>query len=272
MTTELRYTRVLKTWQESSDVFSFELEPPVGGNFHFEPGQFNMLYVHGVGECAISISGDPGLTHSVVHTVRIVGSVTRKLCELQPGDELGIRGPFGVGWPLELAKGKDLLFVAGGIGLVPVRPAILKALRHRRDYGKISLIYGARTPRDLLFGPEVERWQRESGVQVFLTVDQPDDGWQGHVGFVNRLFSMTGVEPSKTEAMLCGPEMMMRVSAGDLLRLDLPPSSIHLSIERNMKCGFGLCGHCQLGPVFVCKDGPVFNWDRVGRYLAVREL
>jgi len=268
-----RVFRVLRNQRETYNTFTLTLAPPAGeGAFRFEPGQFNMLYTPGVGEVPISISGAPGATREIVHTIRSVGPVTRALEALKRGDGVGLRGPYGTAWPMRAAEGRDLVFIAGGIGLAPLRPAILHALRNRDKYGHVSLLFGAREPRDILFMREVETWRGRLDADVEVTVDRADAAWHGQVGVVTRLIPRATFDPERTTAFVCGPEIMMVYSVRELARAGVAAASIQVSLERNMKCAIGLCGHCQMGPLFVCKDGPVFPWDRVEPLLAVREI
>ena len=270
------FTRVIKTVQETADVFTLELEPPVGGDFQFAPGQFNMLYVPGIGEAAVSLSGDPAHAYSLVHTVRAVGAVSAGITRLHEGAQIGVRGPFGAGWPLDGANGQDIVIVAGGLGLAPLRPAIYHVLRHRERYGRIVIAYGARTPDDALFLGELQAWRTVPDVEVLISVDRANGHqgrpWPESVGHVTGLLSRAIFDPSFTTALVCGPEIMMRTACAELERLGMRDSAMFVSLERNMKCGIGFCGHCQLGPAFVCKDGPVFGWNRARSLLAVREL
>ena len=252
--------RILK---ETHDTFTLELEPGSGSLFRFTPGQFNMLYVFGLGECAISISGPPYEPERLCHTIRRVGAATRALTELKEGDRLDVRGPFGRSWPLVLAKGCDLVLVAGGIGLAPLRPALYQILHRRKEFGKVYLLYGARKPEDLLFTKELEQWQTQSKVEIRTTVDHASSPWKGHVGVVTTQISELHLRASNTLAFVCGPEIMMRFTIMALQQLGLDDRHIFLAMERNMKCGVGLCGHCQLGPLFLCKDGPVVRYDKV---------
>ena len=261
---------VLQRRDETHDTFTLSLEPTEP--FAFKPGQFNMLYPFGIGESAISISGDPAAPRRLVHTVRQVGNVTEALARLRPGDVVGVRGPFGQPWPLDQARGGDLLFVAGGIGLAPLRPAILWAIAHRESYGRVIVLVGARTPGDIVFVDEVQEWRSHFDLEVEVTVDSADSSWRGPVGVVTQLLPAVEFDRADVTAMVCGPEIMMRFTAGDLIKRGVPPSSIHVSIERNMKCGIGLCGHCQFGPYFVCRNGPVFRYDLVERLLTVKEV
>lgn len=259
---------------ETDDTFTVELVPGNGTSvMTFSPGQFNMVYVAGCGEIPISISGDPANRGRLLHTTRAVGSVTKAMRRLAAGDVVGVRGPFGVGWPTEAAAdGKDVVIVAGGIGLAPLRPALYQLLAGRERYGKIVLLYGTRTPADLLFRRELEIWKARLDLEVAVTVDRASGRWHGNVGVVTTLIPKAPFNRMHTVAMICGPEMMMRFTAMTLEERGVPAGSIYLSMERNMKCGIGLCGHCQCGPAFVCKDGPVFRYDRVKPLLTAREV
>ncbi|RPH96409.1 Ni/Fe hydrogenase subunit gamma [candidate division KSB1 bacterium] len=265
--------RVKRTVQETHDTFTLELEPAGGkSNFAFAAGQFNMLYAFGVGEVPISISGDPGKSQALVHTTRAVGHVTEALRKLKKGDLLGIRGPFGSSWPITQARGCDVVLVAGGIGLAPLRPAFYHILSHREEYGQVALLYGTRTPQDMLYERELEQWRGRFDVEVGITVDRATTGWKGSVGVVTRLISKAPFDPHTAIAMVCGPEIMMRYAIMELQKRGVADSRIYLSMERNMKCGIGLCGHCQFGPTFVCKDGPVYSYDSIRDWLRKREI
>ena len=270
-----RIVRVRRKRRDLSDTFTLELEPDRiegGAEFPFAPGQFNMLTAFGVGESAVSLSGDPAAPGGFVHTIRAVGPVSRALTALRPGDSLGLRGPFGTSWPVEAAVGRDVILVAGGIGLAPLRPALYRLLAGRERYGRIVLLYGARSPADILFRREIESWRRRLDIAVEVTVDHADETWHGHVGVVTTLLARVAFDPDNAVALLCGPEVMMRFAVSALGDAGLAGEAIHLSMERNMKCAVGLCGHCQFGPVFVCRDGPVFRHDRIARLLSVKEL
>jgi NAD(P)H-flavin reductase len=261
---------VLQRREETHDTFTLSLEPPEP--FQFRPGQFNMLYPFGIGESAISISGDPAAPRRLVHTIRRVGNVTAALDRLRPGDVVGVRGPFGNPWPLDDARGGDLVFVAGGIGLAPLRPAIAWAVSHRDDYRRVVVLIGARTPADIVFLEQVQEWRGQFDLEVGVTVDAADQAWRGSVGVVTTLIPGADFEPAEALAMICGPEIMMRFTAAELVKRGVTADRIHVSVERNMKCGIGFCGHCQFGPYFVCRDGPVFRYDRVERLLTVKEV
>jgi NAD(P)H-flavin reductase len=241
--------------------------PLQGEQLEVAPGQFTMLYAFGVGEVPISVSGPP-----LLQTIRAVGPVTRALCAARPGTIVGVRGPFGTSWPVEEARGGDLLIVAGGVGLPPVRPALYHALDHRADYGRVILLYGARTPADIVFRRELERWRSRMDLEVDVTVDAAAEGWRGKVGVVTTLIARAAIDPGATAAFVVGPEIMMRFTARALVDECLPASQIWLSMERTMKCGIALCGHCQFGPSLVCRDGAVYPYPAIAPYLGVREL
>jgi NAD(P)H-flavin reductase len=264
--------QVLRTRTETHDSFTLTLAPRGGGGFTFAPGQFNMLLVPGVGEVPISISGKPGTAREIAHTIRALGAVTRMLQKLRRGDEVGVRGPYGTAWPVEEAAGGDVVLVAGGIGLAPLRPALYHVLAHRRRYGRVAVLIGARTPADLLFAREAETWRGRFDLEVEVTVDRGGADWFGPVGVVTTLIPQVQFDAPRTAALVCGPEIMMRYTVRELERRGVPPARVWVSLERSMKCAIGLCGHCQLGPLFVCRDGPVFRYDRVARLMAVRDL
>lgn len=264
--------RVADVREEAPHTVTLELEPVTGWVPETRPGQFNMVYAFGAGEVPISVSGDCAETSKIVHTIRDVGLTTAALTRLQAGDGVGLRGPFGTTWPVTSARGRDVLVVGGGLGIVPLKPVLHELARNRETYGRVTVIYGTRRPEDILFAAELERW-REAGVfDVGITVDIAEPGWDGDVGTVAPLVERARFDPANTTAFVCGPEVMMRIVAGDWVNKGIPPAHMHLSMERNMKCAVGLCGHCQWGPDFVCKDGPVYDWRRAGPRLAVREL
>ena len=270
-----RRFRVRRVTREIHDTVTLDIEPSdQAEEFSFAAGQFNMLYLFGLGEVPISISSDPAHLRVLAHTVRAVGPVTNALCRLKRGQVLGVRGPFGSCWPVREAVGGDVVIVAGGIGLAPLRPVLYHLLGHRHQYGRIALLYGARTPNDRLYERELSRWRGRFDVQIEATVDTAvaGDEWRGHVGVVTTLIPRAEFDPAETIAVICGPEVMMRFTIEDLQKRGLTSDRIYLSMERNMKCAIGLCGHCQFGPTFVCKDGPVFRYDRIAPLLKVREL
>lgn len=260
---------------EIEGVFTLDLRfPHLSGHasYHFQPGQFNMLYLPGVGEAAISLSGAADDPDHWRHTVRVAGRVTYSLLHYQIGDTLGVRGPFGQGWPIEEWCGEDVILVAGGIGLAPLRPVIYELLRRRADFGRITLIYGARTPETLLYPTEYAAWE-QGGIAILTTVDRAAPDWSGRLGVVTLLLDRLLLQRSaRTHVAMCGPEVMMRYTAISARKRGIPDEHQWVSLERNMQCAAGLCGHCQLGPMFVCKDGPVFRLDRVRPLLAVEGL
>jgi len=264
--------KVVRYRKETDDTFSLEIKLAGRKKFRFLPGQFNMLYVFGTGEVPISISGDPVAADTVIHTTREVGTVTRIMRRLRPGDALGIRGPFGTSWPVDEAEGKDVVVAAGGIGLAPLRPVIYHLLAHRAKYERVVILYGARTPEDLLYAKEVRSWSSRLDIDVHVTVDRATRTWYGNVGVITSIVGRAPFDPRNTVAMVCGPEVMMRFTAHRLQERGLSPESIYISMERNMKCGIGHCGHCQYGPTFVCKDGPVFRYDNIEDLLTIREF
>jgi NAD(P)H-flavin reductase len=264
--------RVRRRRQDAPEVFTLELETEGSDEGGFAPGQFNMLTVFGVGESAISMSGDPAKKGGIVHTVRAVGTVSRALTELRRGDVLGLRGPFGVGWPMAELDGKDVIVIAGGIGLAPLRPVIYRLLAERHRFDRVVILYGTRSPDDILFRQELESWRQRLDIDLEVTVDHAAGGWYGHVGVVTTLLPRLALDPEKAVALLCGPEIMMRFAVQALVSMGLPEQAIYVSMERNMKCAIGLCGHCQFSPVFVCRDGPVFRYDRIQYLLALKEI
>lgn len=267
--------RIRQIIPETTAVATYDLvfeDPALAEGYAFRPGQFNMLYLPGVGEIAISISGDPAERSKIPHTIREAGNVTKALARLPAGASIGVRGPFGSWWPIEDCEAKDVILVAGGIGLAPLRPAIYSLLNNRDRYGGISLLYGARTPQERLYPDEYESW-RQQGLDVQTIVDRSDGVWTGNVGVVTVLLDRLLIaRPAETRLLTCGPEIMMWYSIQTALRRGLPPEAAYLSLERNMNCAIGLCGHCQYGPEFLCKDGPVFRYDRVASILKVDDL
>jgi NAD(P)H-flavin reductase len=260
--------RIARARRETQDVFTLEFEGP---HSVFEAGQFNMLYLFGVGEVAISISGDP-TEGPLEHTIRAVGTVTRGLARLGKGDTVGVRGPYGSAWPVRQAEGGDLLVIAGGVGLPPLRPVVYHVLRHRDRFRRVFLLYGARSPEDLVYRRQLARWEaREHGL-VRSIVDHADPDWRGRVGVVPALVDEVPLEPERTVAMICGPDVMMRFAVRALAARGLSLDRIHVSMERNMKCAIGVCGHCQYVPTFLCKDGPVLRFDRVAWLFDRREI
>lgn len=269
---------ITRVREDTRDTFTLLLDPVDGEPLTFKAGQFTMLHAFGVGEVPISICGDPrgvdgdGNPLPLEHTIRNVGAVTRALVNAAPGTEVGVRGPFGTTWDVADAVGNDVVFVTGGIGLAPLRPAILDVLAERERYGKVLLLYGSRTPDDILYGPQMRRWADLNDVNVQMTVDNAPYGYKGKVGFVTELIGRAGFDPRKAWSFVCGPEVMMRSAASALTSRGVPPSRIRMSMERSMKCGVGLCGHCQLRDLFICVDGPVLSYARLEPLMNIREL
>jgi len=266
--------KIVSTTPESPGVATYDIlikDSAIAQQYGFRPGQFNMLYVPGIGEAAISISGDPAKNPVLAHTIRAAGNVTQAIAKLGQGGSIGLRGPFGTGWPIEECKGKDVILVAGGIGMAPLRPVVYSMLADRSSFGDINLLMGARTPDGLLYPEEWSAWKSQIDVQQ--TVDRVEDDWQGHVGVVTSLLERLPIRrPQDTILMTCGPEVMMRYTIRSVLSREVPETSVWLSMERNMNCAVGFCGHCQLGPDFVCKDGPVLRYDRVAPFFKVNTL
>lgn len=262
--------RITRRVEEIAGVVTFEMTAP--GWQGFQPGQFNMLSMFGIGEIPISISGPPDDAGKIIHTIRAVGAVSAAMVALDEGAMMGLRGPFGTAWPVKAARGRDVVVAVGGLGLAPVRPILYHLLANRADYGKVTLLYGARSPDEILFASELSQWRARLDMGVEVTVDHANADWRGHVGVVTTLFKAADFDPSNTTAFVCGPEIMMRFAANALVSAGVSAADIHLSMERNMQCAIGLCGHCQLGPVFVCKDGPVFTWEAMKPLMAIKEL
>lgn len=255
--------------REVPGVWTLELEPVDGDPLTVLPGQFTMVYAFGVGEIALSVAGSGD--GRLVHTVAAVGAVSSAIADARPGTVLGIRGPLGNSWPLAAARGADVVVVAGGVGLAPLRDAVRHALAHRSEYGDLVLLYGSRTPAALLYRREIELWRRQ-GLHAEVIVDAAAPGWDGQVGFVTELIGPASFDPDAAVAMVCGPEVMMTHCARGLLGRGLAPERLYVSLERNMRCGLGFCGHCQLGGTLICRDGPVYPWNRIAPALGVREL
>jgi NAD(P)H-flavin reductase len=265
--------RVRSRVVESPDSATLTLEPVREALRAPQPGEFMMLYAFGVGEAAISISGDPTVTDgSITHTIRAVGAVSRALHNAEADSIVGVRGPYGTSWGLAAAAGRDLVMVAGGVGLCPLRPAVLGALAQRSRYGKVTLIVGARSRADFVFAAQLEQWAQDPQIELHVTVDVPVAGWRGEVGLVTEPLHRLALDPGRTTAFLCGPEPMLRFGAEALLAKGMAANDIRVSLERNMQCGIGWCGHCQLGPLLLCRDGPVVDYDVAGPLLGVKEL
>ena len=266
--------RVVDRRRETADTWTLELEPADGRRLEpFSPGQFAMLYAFGAGEVPISLSaiGDDG---RLVHTIRAVGAVSTALCATEPGHSIGARGPFGTAWPVEAAEaeGADLVIVAGGLGLPPVRPVIHHAIAHRERFGEVSILYGGRSPAELVHRSEVEVWEAREDLDAQVIVDSAGSDWRGRVGLVTKLVEKAHFDPARALAMIVGPELMMRFTVAALMDRGVAADRIYVSLERSMKCATAHCGHCMIGPEFVCKDGPVFRHDAIAGWLGVRQL
>lgn len=267
--------RITSMAAENSNTFTLGVQivdSDLAAAYRWAPGQFNMLYVPGVGEAAISISSDSENPSQLVHTIRVVGSVTRGLHGLGEGGVLGLRGPFGRGWPLEALEGRDVVLVSGGIGLAPIRPVIYWLLRHRERYRRVILLYGSRSPEDCLYHDELAQWTEDPRIDVLITVDNANEDWVGPVGVVTNLLRRIKVDASNSMVLVCGPRILNRVAAWQFLQLHVPRDRVYVSLERNMNCGFGRCGHCQYGSKFVCKDGPVFAFSEVESIFGKEEV
>ncbi|MCU7847369.1 MAG: FAD/NAD(P)-binding protein [Candidatus Thiodiazotropha sp. (ex Lucinoma kastoroae)] len=256
--------------QESSNIFTLRMQfedSDAQETFSFSPGQFNMVTLFGVGEIAISIVNDPLDSHFFDHTIRIVGRVSEGLSKLKPGDHVGIRGPFGRGWPMQEAQGRDVLLVTGGLGCAPL-VSVIRYLMNRRDqFGHINILQGVKHANDLIWREQYEKWTQEKDVKVLLAADVATRGWQGQRGMVTELIDQISLRISRIIALLCGPELMMMAAIANLRSLGLPDNQIWFSMERNMQCGMGQCGHCQIGPKLVCRDGPVFCYSELADFL-----
>ncbi len=267
--------RILEVREENFNTRTFILQfvdAKLREMYRFVPGQFNMIYLSGVGEAAISISSNPHQTQTLAHTIRLVGSVTRAIDRLGVGGIVGLRGPFGHGWPMDKLEGKDVVILAGGIGLAPLRPVIYWLLHHREHVKRVVILYGCRTPEDRLYARELEAWAENGALDVLVTVDNATREWTGPVGVVTNLMRRIKVSAEHTVVMVCGPRILNRVAAWNFLQLHVPPTQVYVSLERNMNCGFGRCGHCQYGPKFVCRDGPVFCFADIADIFAKEEI
>lgn len=267
-----RMFRLVRKRQDTDDTWTLWLDPEDGRPLRYGAGQFTMLQVFGAGEVPISISGDPTTGDLLQHTIRDVGGATRALVAAQPGQPLGVRGPFGHGWDVAEGAGGDVVLIAGGIGLAPLRPALLEVLARRADFRRVILLYGARRPEELLYEPELESWRGRLDVDVAVTVDNAEPSWRGQVGLVTQLIPRAQLDPERTLALVCGPDLMMRYVASALRELGISADRVRLSMERNMQCGIGLCGHCQLREFFLCVDGPVLRLRQLESLITTREL
>ena len=264
---------IIERVQESHTIFTLRLEftdPVIQEQYSFQPGQFNMVYLYGVGEVPISIVSDPERETLYDHTIRVVGRVTRGLAELKQGDRVGIRGPFGRGWPLKEAEGRDIMIVTGGLGCAPVVAVIGYVLRRRERYGRLVIMQGVKHADDLLWQQRYEQWAKMPNTEVIVAADKGGKSWPWSIGRVTDLFDRVHIEPQRSIAMMCGPEGMMAAAVNELSVRGMPERAMYLSMERNMQCAVGHCGHCQYGGKFVCKDGPVFSFEEIKPLFGVR--
>jgi sulfhydrogenase subunit gamma (sulfur reductase) len=253
--------QVLKVEPMTEAETLFTLELPGGGSLGNEPGQFVEVSLFGIGEAPISISSSPSRSNGTFEMcVRRVGDVTNAIHTLQPGDAVGVRGPFGEPFPVARMKGKDVLFACGGLGVAPLRSLINEVLDNRDDFGRVIILYGARDPSQILFRDDVAEWEARDDIEFHMTVDRGDDSWEGHVGVITTLFPDISINPQATIVAVCGPPIMYRFVMIELLGKGIPDAQIYLSLERRMKCGVGKCGHCQIDGLYCCQDGPVFRY------------
>lgn len=239
----------------------FTLRFEDGQPLNHQPGQFVEVSVFGVGECPISVCSSPTRDHHFQLCVRAVGNVTNALHRLKPGDKVGIRGPYGKGFPIEVMKGQDVLIAAGGLGMAPLRSLAQYIFDHREEFGNVKVLYGAKEPGELLFKDELDQIQRVA--ECLITVDRADETWKGHVGVITTLCPQVQIDPARTIAVTVGPPIMYRFIIKEFLNMGIPEDRIYLSLERHMKCGVGKCGHCQINGIYVCQEGPVFNYKDI---------
>lgn len=261
-----KQAQIIDRIQESPSIFTLRLrltDERSRQDYLFAPGQFNMVYLYGVGEVPISIVSDPDDTTVLDHTIRALGRVTQGLAQLKTGDRIGLRGPYGRGWPLREAEGNDILVITGGLGCAPVVAVIQYILMRREQFGRLTIIQGVKHADDLIWRERYAEWSAMPNTHVLLAADHGGPLWPWHVGLVTELFDEAEIVPDRTTVMMCGPEGMMRAGIPDLASRGIPEQRIYLSMERNMKCAVGHCGHCQYGPTFICKDGPVFSYPQV---------
>lgn len=260
-TPELATIKKIETLTETEKLFEIEFKN--GKQLGHKPGQFVEVSVFGYGEAPISVSSSPSRSKNFELGIRKVGNVTNHIHTMKVGDTIGIRGPFGTSFPYEAAKGKDILIVAGGIGLVPVRSFIQYILDHRKDYGRLIIFFGARTSKDQLFVKELAEWKNDKSIEYFETVDRGDDTWKGNVGVITTLFPKVSLDPNKTVCNIVGPPVMFKFCLQEAKKANIPDSQIYMSLERRMKCGVGKCGHCQINGKYCCQDGPVFVYTDI---------
>ena len=257
---------ILERIQEAPDLFTLRLQftdLKIQDAYEFQPGQFNMLYLYGVGEIAISIVSDPECSQIIGHTIRVVGRVTRGMTNLKTGDRIGLRGPYGHGWPMIESKQKDIVVVTGGLGCAPVVSVINYIELRREEFGRLNIVQGVKHTADFIWKDRYDKWRKLPDTKVLLAADVGEALWPWHVGPVTSLFDQLEFNPDNVSVMMCGPEGMMQVVCDHMLDNRVPASQLFLSMERNMQCAVGHCGHCQYGSKFICKDGPVFSYDKV---------
>ncbi len=264
--------RVTEKYAENRSLITFGIEPEGDQQIDpMQPGQFNMLYAYGVGEIPISVSSLYSYP-KITHTIQDVGAVSKRLCQLSIGDQLGLRGPFGTAWPVDEAKYRDVIIMAGGVGFAPLKPVIEQIAQERDDFKEVNFLYGTRDPASIIFHQDVISLQSDPSINFQITVDHSYSHWRGNVGVVPSLVDKSVFDPEDTVAFVCGPEIMMQYGIYSLLDSGVPEDNIYLSMERNMKCAIGHCGHCQFGPLFICKDGAVFSYPEIKHYINIREL
>lgn len=257
---------IIERTQESPTIFTLHLRflnPSHHDRFVFYPGQFNMLYLYGVGEVAISIVSDPEKKHILTHSIRAVGRVTRALAKLQTGDRVGVRGPYGRGWPLDQAKNKNIVVLTGGLGCAPSVSIIDYIVARRKQYGNLSILQGVKHSDDFIFRKKYAVWQKSPNTEIHIAADQAGPKWPWSVGYVTDMIHQINLVPENTVVMMCGPEIMMNTAINVFKKKDIPEHHIYMSMERNMECGIGQCGHCQYGGFFICKDGPIFAYSEI---------
>jgi sulfhydrogenase subunit gamma (sulfur reductase) len=262
-TYRLKKAKILQTKKLTANEMLFEVALADGEVLDHEPGQFVMVSLPGIGEVPISVCSSPTKRDSFELCVRAVGKVTRSLHKLKAGDEIGIRGPYGKGFPIRILEGNDLLLIAGGLGLAPLRSLITYVLDNRRDFGKVHLLFGCKEPKEMLFSDELEKWNERTDLHYACTVDRAAPEWAGNVGVITTLIPGADIEPARTFAAVVGPPVMYNFVIKELISKGIPARQILLSFERNMKCGNGKCGRCQIQNLYCCQDGPVFNYEKI---------
>lgn len=264
---------IIERIEESPNLFTLRLkltDAAAQQAYGFEPGQFNMLYMYGIGEIPISIVSDPEDSHIIDHTIRVVGRVTRGFAQLKQGDRIGLRGPYGRGWPMQESKGKDVLVVTGGLGCAPV-VSVINYIEQRRDqYARLNIVQGVKHSADMIWRERYDRWREMPDTKVLLAADEGESIWPFHIGPVTGVFDQLVFDPENVAVMMCGPEGMMHVVCDHMLDSNVDAANLFLSMERNMQCAVGHCGHCQYGSQFICKDGPVFNYDQIKTLFRVK--